>query len=165
MAESTPPEEAAQVDPPAVEAAPAPAPAPPPPRPAEAVPAVEQPAPVVAEPPAGPAADIITQDRICLPRASTGLSQGIWLRRGHGAENVLIGVTPGPRFEPDKLTVLAVEPIVLQVSGGLYQQDFERVSAWIMANRDLVDDFWDGRITTFQEIDRRIRKAPAPGWR
>ena len=112
-----------------------------------------------------PAADQITQDSICLPRHSTGLSQGLWLRRGHGEERVLIGVTPGTRMEPDRLTVLAVEPMVLQVSGGLYQQDFDRVSAWIMSNRDLIDDFWSGQITSFEEVGRRVRKAPALGSR
>ena len=110
-------------------------------------------------------ADRITQDSISLPRHLTGLPQVIWLRRGHGEDAVLVGVTPTPRFEAHRLTVLAVEPVVLQVSGGLNEQDFERVSAWVMANRDVIDDFWEGRISSFAEIDRRVRKAPAQGWR
>jgi hypothetical protein len=110
-------------------------------------------------------ADRITQDRISLPRHLTGLPQVIWLRRGHGEDAVLVGVTPSPRFEAHKLTVLAVEPMVIQVSGGLDGQDFERVSAWVMTNRDVIDDFWEGRITSFAEINGRVRKAPAPGWR
>lgn len=77
----------------------------------------------------------------------------------------MVGVTPGNRLEPDRLTVLAVEPMILQVSGGLHQAEFDRVSAWIMVNRDLIDDFWEGRIATFDEVNRRVRKAPAPGWR
>lgn len=111
------------------------------------------------------AADRITQDSISLPRHLTGLAQVIWLRRGHGAESVLVGVTPNPRFEAERLTVLAVEPMVIQVSGGLNEKDFERVSAWVMINRDVIDEFWEGRITSFEEINRRARKAPAPGWR
>jgi hypothetical protein len=109
-------------------------------------------------------ADRITQDSISLPRHLTGLPQVIWLRRGHGEDAVLVGVTPSPRFEAHKLTVLAVEPMVIQVSGGLNGQDFERVSAWVIANRDVIDDFWEGRITSFAEINGRVRKAPAPGW-
>ncbi|MDB5414044.1 MAG: hypothetical protein JWR10_2379 [Rubritepida sp.] len=150
----------------------------------QAEPALDAPSPeavsVVIAPPAQPAppavpaasapaannpADKITQDSICLPRHLTGLPQGIWLRRGHGADNALVGVTPGTRFEPDRLTVLAVEPMIVQVSGGLYQQDFERVSAWVMANRDLIDEFWEDRIDSYEEVSRRVRKAPAPGWR
>jgi len=170
------PAEVAAPEPAAAESAPAPSP--------ERPPAIPSPAPRVAAPidarPAAagvvaaarrpesipaPPADRITEDRICLPRDATGLSQCIWLRRGHGSDQVLVGVTPGTRFDPEKLTVLAVEPMILQVSGGLHQGDFDRVSAWIMANRDLVDDFWDDRISSFSEINERVRKAPAPGWR
>ena len=111
------------------------------------------------------AADRIKQDNISLPGHLTGLVQVIWLRRGHGEESVLVGVTPGPRFEAERLTVLAVEPMVIQVSGGLNEKDYERVSAWVMTNRDVIDEFWEGRITSFAEMNRRVRKAPAPGWR
>jgi len=111
------------------------------------------------------AADRIKHDNISLPKHLTGLMQVIWLRRGHGEESIQVGVTPGPRFEADRLTVLAVEPMVIQVSGGLNEKDFERVSAWVMTNRDVIDEFWEGGITSFEEINRRVRKAPAPGWR
>ncbi len=124
-----------------------------------------EPAPPRYESPDAPEADAITQDSISLPRHLTGLAQVIWLRRGHGEENVLVGVTPGARFDPARLTVLAVEPMVVQVSGGLYEQEFDRVSAWIMMNRDLIDDFWEGGIASFTDLNRRIRKAPSPGWR
>ena len=76
-----------------------------------------------------------------------------------------MGVTPGPRFEAERLTVLAVEPMVLQVSGGLHEKDFERVAAWVMTNRDVIDDFWEGLITSMAELTRRVRKAPSQGWR
>jgi hypothetical protein len=111
------------------------------------------------------ASDRITQDNISLPRHLTDLAQVMWLRRGHGEESVLVGVTPSARFEAERLTVLAVEPMVIQVSGGLNEKDFERVSAWVMTNRDVIDEFWEGRITSFAEINRRVRKAPARGWR
>lgn len=110
-------------------------------------------------------ADRIKQDNISVPGHLTGLAQVIWLRRGHGEERVLVGVTPGLRFDAERLTVLAVEPMVIQVSGGLNEKDFERVSAWVMTNRDVIDEFWEGQITSFAEVNRRVRKAPAPGWR
>ena len=160
LAPATPPAEA-----PPAEAPPPPRPAPSPVPPPQPQPHRQPRAPAPAPEPAEPAGEPITQDSICLPRQATGLSHGLWLRRGHGEDRVLIGVTPGMRLEPDRLTVLAVEPMVIQVSGGLYQEDFERVSAWITANRDLIDDFWEGRIATFDEINRRVKKAPAPGWR
>ena len=38
----------------------------------------------------------------------------------------------------------AVEPMILQVRGGLNEKDFERVAPWVMTNRDVIDDFWEG---------------------
>lgn len=137
-----------------------------------AAPVAALPPPVVPEPilapvarPQAPAAPTPVQDTISLRSQITGLSQVIWLRRGHGQDSALVGVTPSARFDADRLTVLAVEPMVMQVSGGLNAQDFERVSAWVMANRDLIDGFWEGAITTAEEIDQRVRKVPAVGWR
>jgi hypothetical protein len=136
---------------PAAEITPDPAPAPPPAPPETAAVRADE--------------DEIADDTISLRSHLTGLPQVIWLRRGYGEDSALVGVTPGTRFDPDRLTVLAVEPIVLEVSGGLGRNELGRVSAWIMANRDLIDDFWAGEITSHAEINRRIRKVPAPGWR
>lgn len=142
---------------------------------AETAEAASEPAAPVPAPAAAPAAqaaarahedsDEIEGDTISLRSHLTGLPQVIWLRRGYGDDSALVGVTPGARFDPERLTVLAVEPIVLEVSGGLGRSELGRVSAWIMANRDLIDDFWAGEITSLAEIGRRIRKVPAPGWR
>ncbi|WP_426955550.1 hypothetical protein [Muricoccus radiodurans] len=116
-------------------------------------------------PPPEDRSTLISQDQVSLPHHLTGLPVVIWLRRGRGDENIVIGATPGTRFDPDRLTVLAVEPMLLQVSGGLAQRDFEQVSAWVMANRDLIDDFWDGLVTTFEDLRVRTQKPRAPGWR
>ena len=95
----------------------------------------------------------------------TGLPPVIWLRRADGDRHIVIGVTPNAYLDMDRLTILTVEPIVMQVSGGVPEPVFERVSAWVMANRDLIDDFWDGRIDAEEEVFRRVRKVPAVGWR
>jgi hypothetical protein len=95
----------------------------------------------------------------------TSLPQVIWLRRAEGDRHIVIGVTPGAHLDTARLTILAIEPIVQQVSGGVPEQVFERVSAWVMANRDLIDEFWEGRIDTADEVFRRVRKVPAVGWR
>lgn len=113
--------------------------------------------------PASPAEPI--PETVSLPTFLTGLPQVIWLRRGYGPDGALIGVTPGDYFDAERLTVLSVEPMVLQVSGGLNQRDFDRISAWIMVNRDLIDDIWAGQVASLDEVRQRIRKAPAPGWR
>ena len=95
----------------------------------------------------------------------TGLPQVIWLERSNGREIPVIEVTPGGRYDPDLSTVIALEPVALQIWGGLYARDFERVAAWAAANRDLIDDFWDSRVTDFEEVQRRVRRVPAPTWR
>jgi hypothetical protein len=146
------------------EEASAPSPAAPQPMPtaAEALPVQsESPAPVTPAAPARP----ITSETISLRQHATGLNQVIWLRRSDGRDHALVGVTPGAHFESDRLTVLAVEPMVLQISGGLSPRDLERVTAWVIVNRDLIDDFWDGLVTSYDEVGQRLRRVPAPGVR
>lgn len=93
----------------------------------------------------------------------TGLQQVVWLHRAQGRDNVVIEVTPGTRYDPAVITVLTLEPIVLQVAGGLHARDFERVSSWATANRDLIDAFWEGEIDNIEDILARVRKVPAQG--
>lgn len=107
----------------------------------------------------------VGQQSISLKSHITGLAQVVWLQRANGRENQVIEVTPGGRYDPDNVTVLALEPLVVQISGGLYDREFERVSTWAMSNRDLIDDVWDGKIGSFDEVTSRVKKVPAPGWR
>ena len=95
----------------------------------------------------------------------TGLPQVVWLGRSNGRETVVIEVTPGGRYDPENCTVIALEPVALQVVGGLYTRDFERVAAWAAANRDLIDDWWDSRLEEFEDVVSRVKKVPAPAWR
>jgi len=89
----------------------------------------------------------------------------IWLLRGQGDAPPVIGVTPGARFEAERLTVLMLEPLIMQASGGLPQKEFDAVSAWVMANRDLIDLVWEGKSRSFEGAAGRVRKAPVLGWR
>ena len=95
----------------------------------------------------------------------TGLSQVIWLQRANGRDNLVIEVTPGGRYDPENVTVLALEPMILQIAGGLNARDFERVAAWANANRDLIDEFWEGCQDPYEEMTGRVKKVPPPGWR
>ncbi|KAA2213431.1 replication initiation protein [Teichococcus oryzae] len=160
---------------PAAPAAP-PAPSPslsPAPTPAAAPAAAPPPPPPAA--PAGratpPAADGAASqprrlgDNVSLRQSLTGLPVVVWLRRGTGAEPPVIGVTPGPRMEQDRLTVLLLEPMLMQVSGGLNQREFDLVSSWVAINRDLIDQFWEGALDSFEAVASRVRKAPATNWR
>ena len=126
---------------------------------------VAAPAPMQAAPPPRHGPGRLAQFPLGLRSHLTGLNQVIWLQRADGRDQIIIEVSPGGRYDTDTLTVLALEPIVVQVSGGLYARDLDRVSAWAMANRDLIDDVWDGVLTDAEEIFERTRKVPAPGWR
>ncbi len=127
------------------------------------------PVPAPAAPPLLPAPAVrarqITRQTVSLKSHLTGLPQVVWLQRANGRENVVIEVTPGGRYDADACTVIALEPVALQVVGGLYARDFERVAAWAAANRDLIDDWWDSRLDEFEEVASRVKKVPAPAWR
>jgi hypothetical protein len=112
-----------------------------------------------------PAQPAPVPETVSLRSELTGLPQVIWLRRGYGVDSALVGVTPSARFDADHLTLLAVEPLVMQVSGGLPTSEFDQISAWILINRDLIDDIWAGQVRSLEEISQRVRKAPPPGWR
>ncbi|MFZ6764928.1 replication initiation protein [Pseudoroseomonas sp. WGS1072] len=149
--------------------APPPEPPPPPPRavasPRPAEPAAPPPARPADRTPAEEPASSGAGDMVSLRSHLTGLSVVVWLRRGHGAEQVVIGLTPGTRYDPARLTLVILEPLAMQVTGGVPQAEFERVAAWAMANRDLIDQFWEGEIDSFQELTARVKKVPAANWR
>ena len=106
-----------------------------------------------------------SRQSVSLKSHLTGLPQVVWLQRANGRETVVIEVTPGGRYDPDAATIIALEPVALQVAGGLYARDFERVAAWAAANRDLIDDWWDSRLDAFEDVVSRVKKVPAPAWR
>ncbi|MBO1078329.1 replication protein RepA [Roseomonas haemaphysalidis] len=122
------------------------------------------PAPVQNHRPVVPPAPAPSQP-IGLRQHLTGLPGVVWLRQGHADEPLVIGVTPGARFEPDRMTLLMLEPLVMQVSGGLYEAEFTRVSDWIGVNRALIDQVWAGEISTLEQASGQVRKAPASLWR
>ena len=127
--------------------------------PPSVVSAVPAPSPVL------PRTRQVTRQTVSLKSHLTGLPQVVWLQRANGRDNVVIEVTPGGRYDPEVSTVIALEPVALQVAGGLYARDFERVAAWAAANRDLIDDWWDSRLDDFEEVASRVKKVPAPAWR
>jgi len=119
------------------------------------------PEPLLSMPPPGQP----LRQTISLKSHVTGLAQVVWLQRSNGRDGIVIEVTPGGRYDPALVTVLALEPIVLQIAGGLHAREFERVATWATANRDLIDAFWEDQIDSFEDIMSRVKKVPAPGWR
>lgn len=165
LPEPEPEPESAEPVTPVAQPAPQPVPVP---RPAPQAPYA---APRPTEPAAAPEAEAPAGHRsgagrmLALKSHLTGLQQVIWLQRSQGRDDPLVEVTPGGRYDPSVVTVLALEPMVVQIAGGLYQRDFDRVSSWTMANRDLIDAFWFDEIDDIEAIFARVKKVPAPGWR
>ncbi|WP_141563231.1 hypothetical protein [Teichococcus rhizosphaerae] len=104
-------------------------------------------------------------DPVSLRPHLTGLPGVVWLRRGRGDEPLVIGVTPGARLEPERLVLVLLEPLILQASGEMPQKEFEAVSAWVVANRDLIDFVWEGKVRSFEDVTSRIRKLAVSDWR
>ncbi|MFC3127537.1 hypothetical protein ACFOD4_20940 [Pseudoroseomonas globiformis] len=99
-----------------------------------------------------------------LPQHLTGLPVYLWLRRGRDDEPVVIGATPGHRLEQHLLTILMLEPMTMQVAGGLQQKEFDRVAAWINANRDVIEQVWEGQLASLDEVVPLIRKVAVSVW-
>ncbi len=59
---------------------------------------------------------------------------------------ISIAVRPEPHYPDDE-------------NRRLPQDDFETVSAWIRANRDLIVDYWDNKVDT-NEFRLRVTKPP-----
>jgi len=53
-----------------------------------------------------------------------------------------------------------LEPLVMQVSGGLYDAKFTQVSDWIGVNRGMIDQVWAGEISTLEQVNDLACKAP-----
>jgi hypothetical protein len=140
-----------------------------PPQPEPVLPPQAESTPPPPAPPSAPEFETqsrrVHEDKIALKSHQTGLHQVIWLQRDGNGDEVMVEVTPGGRYDLQNLTVLALEPIIVQISGGLYTRDFERVAAWVNANRDLIDDVWYDDVESDEDVARRVKKVPPPGWR
>jgi len=126
------------------------------PQPAPETLAPETPAPAVAvmPPPA----------RIRLAPVLTGLSHSVWLRRGGEQESATLEVTPGATDHPAQRSLLILEPMVLQVTGYLQPREVEQVAAWVAANAELIQDYWDGAIASVFDVAGRVKPVPASRW-
>ncbi|UFN47815.1 hypothetical protein LPC08_17605 [Roseomonas sp. OT10] len=103
-------------------------------------------------------------DRVRLPPSVTGLPQAVWLKRGDTRESITIEVTPGAEYDPARRSLLAIEPIVLQVSGYLVPRELERIAAWVTTNAGVIQDYWDWSIDSGEEVMQQVRRVPTSRW-
>ena len=94
-----------------------------------------------------------------LPPRLTGLPMVIWLsERGRARHDARIKVsrTHGIRIDPAKTATVAVRPALRSVAGDLPTVDLLQVEQWIELNREVILDYWHGRIFT-DELLQRIK--------
>ena len=50
-------------------------------------------------------------------------------------------------------------------AGQLQQRELDQVAAWVMANSDLIQDYWDGSLPSGSAVPGRIRRVtPQSRW-
>ena len=99
--------------------------------------------------------------RIRLAPRLTGLELSVWLRRGEEGEGATIEVTPGADYHLARRSLLILEPVVLQVTGQLRPRELDQVAAWVAANAELIQDYWDGTIASVFDVAGRVKQVPA----
>ena len=94
-----------------------------------------------------------------LPPRLTGLPMVIWLsERGRARHDARIKVsrTHGIRIDPTNTVTVTVRPASRLATGDLSRADLLQVERWIELNRDVILDYWHGRIFT-DELLQRIK--------
>ena len=113
--------------------------------------------------PAGKTAGDVDADDLYLmanlPPRLTGLPMVIWLserdRARHDAR-IKVSRTHGIRIDPTNAVTVAVRPAPRLATGDLSRADLRVVAEWIELNRDVILDYWHGRIFT-DELLQRIK--------
>ena len=78
-------------------------------------------------------------------------------RPGHDAR-IKVSRTHGIRIDPAKTATVAVRPALRSVAGDLPTVDLLQVEQWIELNREVILDYWHGRIFT-DELLQRIKSV------
>jgi hypothetical protein len=93
-----------------------------------------------------------------LSPALTGLPMVVWIsERGRSRHDVRVKVSlvHGRRLVPTRMCSVSVRPAVDIVAGGpLPASDLELVGRWIALNREIIVDYWNGRLLTDEAIAR-----------
>jgi hypothetical protein len=95
--------------------------------------------------------------------AETGLPMTVWITPNEGFPHdvrVEVSRVSGGRGRWVDAASVAVRPQPrLVVPGSLSPADLAVVSRWIELNRDVIIDYWDGRLTTTEALPR-LRRLP-----
>jgi hypothetical protein len=94
--------------------------------------------------------------------SSTGLPMTVWVsprgRARHGAR-IKVSTAHGPRMTIENTAVVRLQPSPRLIAGELSAGDQEYVFEWVVLNRDVLLDFWDGKIDGIG-LAQRLRPLP-----
>jgi hypothetical protein len=100
-------------------------------------------------------------DMANLPPDVTGLPMVVWVsQQGRARHDVRVKVSlvPGRHMNPDQTTSVSVRPDVEVVAGDrLPPSELAAVRRWVDANRQVIIDYWDGKLFTNELLERLVR--------
>src|SRR5438309_11573347 len=77
----------------------------------------------------------------------TGLPFVVFISQKGGARHdVRVKVARGARVRPSEMVTVAVRPNVRVIRGALDPDDLARLAEWILLNRNVLVDYWNGNI-------------------
>lgn len=123
-------------------------------------------APSIAPDAPGPAEPADLYEMANLYPEDTGLPMTVWVSpRGNARHDARVKVcrVHGNRMvpDPDDTAVVALWPEPRLIEGTLRADDLGPVLRWAAANRDVLMDYWEGRIGTGAMV-RRLAPVPPP---
>ncbi len=92
-----------------------------------------------------------------LRQRTTGLPFVVFIsQRDHYRHDLRVKVSPGPRVQEDQMGSYSVRPFVHRGGPALSSQDEKLLQQWIIANKQVLEEFWDGDIEYTEDAIERI---------
>jgi hypothetical protein len=87
----------------------------------------------------------------------TGLPMVVWANPRGGARHdvrIKVNMTHGNNMNPTNLAVVSVRPAPELLAGNLSRSDLTQVKKWIELNKDVILEYWEGKIGTIEFSSR-----------
>ena len=93
-----------------------------------------------------------------LRQKTTGLPFTVFIsQRDNYRRDLRVKVSPGPRVREEQMGSYSVRPFMDRGGPALSSQDERLLERWIVANRQVLEEFWDGDIEyTEDAIERTV---------
>lgn len=92
-----------------------------------------------------------------LRQRTTGLPFVVFIsQKDNYRHDLRVKVSPGPRVQEDQLGSYSVRPFTHRGGPALSSADERLLERWIEANRQVLEEFWDGDIEYTEDAIERI---------